>query len=944
MAGKSINLDDPEQLYARMEKISDTGWCVADFTDREIRLSKHLAERLGATDGGFTFDRFLELLTPAYRHHLRKDAAGWDDTQSYDQTFLLHTVPEPLWMHVKLAPLESDARGHRFCAGSLRILEKKDYERYAHEAYKVELSDLLQSQRYISNLLLKLLVNPDIDSIINEILMNIIDKFDADRSYIFSFNLQKQTHNCAYEVTKEGISSEIGDLQNIPISGTQWWCDQILEKNTIILGDIQTLKTEHPVEFETLDSQSIKSLMVVPLLSAQGVWGYIGVDIVGHNRTWSHTEQQWFEAISNYISVCIELHRTLDNVQRSSETVRSIYRYLPIGVELYDTDGNLEEINEADMAIFQVPDRAGLQERNLFRHPVIPREQIRELRRGHEFTIDVSHTFNNDSRDFYNSRLTGRKELYLKCKLLYGSDHMVEHYLLMTIDNTTMLQAYNKMHEFESLFDTISEFAEVGFFRWNLTTKELFATNQWYKNMGIKPLPEGERYSGDFILSHLHPEDKEDFLGFIQDALSGGEKTLRHELRIKDRKEWKWLRCRNMISCSEEKPDEIILLGLNDNITKAKEVEQHLLEAKTKAEESDRLKSAFLANMSHEIRTPLNAIVGFSSILAESTDPEEREQFISIIQQNNEQLLQLIADILDLSKIEAGIVDVTYGMTDINPLCSNLVNSVAVKVQEGVVMSFEPGLPDLQLYTDRSRLTQVLSNYLNNAAKFTSSGSITLSYAQQGEMIEFRVEDSGIGMSAEECRTAFNRFEKFNSFASGTGLGLSICKSIAEKLEGEVGVESEPGKGSCFWIRVPNIASAEEQKKIQEAPQASPKEQSSRRKSILVAEDSESNILLITKVLERKYDLRYASNGREVLEMYKEQKPDLILMDIKMPEMDGLEATEIIRQIDTDTPILAISDFAEDDDRDKVLATGCNEYLAKPVIADALHRAIKRHI
>lgn len=246
-----------------------------------------------------------------------------------------------------------------------------------------------------------------------------------------------------------------------------------------------------------------------------------------------------------------------------------------------------------------------------------------------------------------------------------------------------------------------------------------------------------------------------------------------------------------------------LLIGISWDITNLQNIEQELIRARIKAEQSDRLKSAFLANMSHEIRTPLNAIVGFSTLLVDTDDPEEKKQFVEIIQKNNELLLQLISDVLDLAKIESGIIELKLVEVDLRELCKELVVSMRIKVPAEVALCVVPDLPSYIMRCDKVRLTQIISNFINNAIKHTSKGTILLGYEIRRDEIEFSVTDTGDGMSPEVQRHVFDRFYKGNSFKQGTGLGLSICKSIIEQVGGKIGVESEIGKGSRFWFTLP---------------------------------------------------------------------------------------------------------------------------------------------
>ena len=381
-------------------------------------------------------------------------------------------------------------------------------------------------------------------------------------------------------------------------------------------------------------------------------------------------------------------------------------------------------------------------------------------------------------------------------------------------------------------------------------------------------------------------------------------------------------------------------------IDKQKEDEIELRKAKDKAEESDRLKSAFLANMSHEIRTPLNAIVGFSNLLTIAENEEERDEYINIISSNNELLLQLINDILDVAKIEAGTLEFIDSEIDINALLSDIEQSSRLKAPEGVQVSFVEKLPYCIIMSDKNRLAQVITNFINNAIKFTKEGSIRFGYEHKDDKLLFYVKDTGCGIEPEKKDLVFNRFVKLNSFAQGTGLGLAICQMIVKKLGGEIGVESELGTGSTFWFTLPdtvihgiNIQSI----KTTVHEEAVINNTNLKKATLLIAEDNESNYILIRAIL-KEYDLLHARNGNEAIRLYREHHPDLILMDLKMPDMDGYEATAEIKKEDSDIPIIAVTAFAFAEDEQRVRQSGFNGYAAKPIKPAELKKIIVQYL
>lgn len=387
-----------------------------------------------------------------------------------------------------------------------------------------------------------------------------------------------------------------------------------------------------------------------------------------------------------------------------------------------------------------------------------------------------------------------------------------------------------------------------------------------------------------------------------------------------------------------------LLIGISWDITDLKKTEQALIQAKLKAEESDKLKSAFLANMSHEIRTPLNAIVGFSKLLADSANKEEREQYYDIVDKNSELLLQLINDILDLSKIEAGILEFTYHPVNCTELCQNLYESHLVRTAQNVHFILERPEDELTISSDPNRLTQVISNLLTNAQKFTKEGEIRFGFKKEGNNVHFFVRDTGIGIPKSHCNKIFNRFVKLNNFIQGTGLGLPICDTIIRNLGGKIWVESVENKGSEFHFTIPATPSSIHQVEHESIITPTEKKENNNHKNILIAEDVNSNFLLLKALIGKEYSLQRAINGREAVDMFKAEQPDLIFMDIKMPEMDGLEATRLIRQENSTIPIVALTAFAFEADKKAAFDAGCTDFMTKPFSSAELHKMINKYI
>ncbi|MEQ3078102.1 PAS domain-containing sensor histidine kinase [Bacteroides thetaiotaomicron] len=489
-------------------------------------------------------------------------------------------------------------------------------------------------------------------------------------------------------------------------------------------------------------------------------------------------------------------------LQNSERILHNIYKNLPVGIELYNKDGYLLDLNKKELEMFHITHKEKVIGINIFENPALPEEIKLKIRDNEEVEFTFQYDFSKIKGYYESEKTSGFINLTTRITTLYDHDRQPINYLLINVDKTENTIAYNKIQEFKNFFELVGDYAKVGYAHFDALSRNGYALSSWYKNVGEEegtPLPE---IIG--IHSHFHLEDRAVMLDFLAKVVKGESTKLCRDVRIRRADgSYTWTRVNVLVRNYRPQDNVIEMLCINFDITQLKETEQMLIKAKEKAEEADRLKSAFLANMSHEIRTPLNAIVGFSSMLEEAEDQEEKHQYITIIEDNNKLLLQLISDILDLSKIEAETFDIIPERVNAKQLCNDLFQAIQMKTSPQVELRLKDNLPELTFTCDKNRLYQVLLNFVTNALKFTSEGNITIDYQIDGNEVKFSVQDTGMGIEPEKQEAIFTRFVKLNSFIPGTGLGLSICQSIVTQLGGKIGVESEPGKGSCFWFTHP---------------------------------------------------------------------------------------------------------------------------------------------
>ena len=489
-------------------------------------------------------------------------------------------------------------------------------------------------------------------------------------------------------------------------------------------------------------------------------------------------------------------------LQYSERLLSNIFKYLPIGIELYDMDGVLVDLNDKELEMFHIEKKEDVLGINIFDNPIFPKEMKERLKKNEDADFTFRYDFSKVGSYYQNTQKQGTIDLMTKVTTLYNSEHQPINYLLINADKTETTVAYNKIQEFEEFFELVGDYAKVGYAHFNILSGHGYAQKSWYRNVGEADETPLSDIFGTY--RHFHPDDRALLIRFLDDARKGLTTKLSKEMRVfREDGTYTWTHV-NLLVKKYAPQDRIIeIISINYDITELKRTEEMLVKARDKAEASDRLKSAFLANMSHEIRTPLNAIVGFSSLLTSTENAAEKELYNSLIGHNNKLLLNLINDVIDLSKIESGYLELRPDWVNLTELLDESVAEYAHQVPSGVELLTNYPAHDSLVELDKLRIKQILSNFLSNALKNTATGHVEVFYEVDHQSVRIGVKDTGRGIPQNMLEKIFERFEKLDSFAQGAGLGLPICKLIVEKMNGRILVDSQLGIGTTFIIELP---------------------------------------------------------------------------------------------------------------------------------------------
>ena len=807
------------------------------------------------------------------------------------------------------------------------ISEQKETELHLYQK--------LEQEKIISEISSDFINTSNIDNSIIGAFAKLGALVEASRVYLFMIDAKNETMSNTHEWCAEGVSAEKDELQNLPLSIFPWWMEKLYNKEIINISDVSKMPLEAKVEQEILESQNIKSVLVLPVYSESKLIGFVGFDNVMTNSFWSERDCQALLLIADILSNAIIRKLNEEKLNSSYNNLRNYFELNSDFITILNDTGEIIKVNQ------QVTEKLGYGEDDiigksvLLLHPPEVREEaatiIEEMLNNKRNSCPLPIMSKNGKRILVET--IAKKGLWDGKPAVFGSSKDISELKLSE-------------EKFSKIFHNSPEITGLS----SLDTGEYIEVNSaFYSKLGFSP----DEVIGKQAYSLLKIEKK--FRDKIIEELKekGSLQNIETVIYTKHGKPLNVLLSASLIEILDSKYN----LTIASDITESMKNKRELIHAKEKAEESDRLKSAFLATMSHELRTPLNHVIGLSDMIPDMTDDETITEFSKLINQSGSNLLNIIEDIFDLAMIEQSTIKIRQQEIFIRDIYLELKNQLQDVISEShknesiqLDYQFDSNLATKKIITDKPKVMQVMTNIIKNAVKFTNKGRIALSLTlEKNSYLSLNIKDTGIGIPKDKIEIIFDFFRQVDDSHTrkhdGIGIGLAISQKIAIAMGGEIKVKSEPNVGSEFSYSFPinfcenEIVDSNQNPGIFITPDFS-------GIKVLIVEDDTVGLKMIINMLKSSDCITInASNGVEALEAIKANPDiDVILMDLKMPIMDGFEATMAIRKDFPNLPIIALTAYSLIKDKKRAFAAGCNDIITKPVDKEMVFMKLKKFL
>lgn len=831
------------------------------------------------------------------------------------------------------------------------ITERKQYEEALKKQAQLQNMLMRLSSRFINLPLMQL------TTALDKALAEVGAFFNTDRAYIFEYSFEKNIAINTHEWCREGITSQKANLQEVPLNNIPEWVAAHLNGENVHITDTKQITNDYLRRL--LLSQNIKSLLTIPMRNGDQCIGFVGFDAVEHLHTFDEDERRILLVFSELL-VNVWLRRRMENeLLRTKQLLEQTNKAARIGGWEVDLVANTVYWSEFTKAIHEVEPvyqpKLGfdelLQERINFYKEGYSKDRINEviqkaIQDGTPFDEELQ-IVTAKGRELW-VRVIGEAQMENGiCKKIYGSFHDID------AAKKAELALIQKTEEFNELVALIP----MGVYKYEDSHRFTYVSPGWCK---LNNLQAEDVYANpDLPIGLIHPDDRERFIKTNEEVIRN--KT-DYQIEIRklsdDDSEVRWMRI-----ASRAKTDtkgHTVWFGTQTDITDEKQAALALAEAKEKAEAANKAKSEFLANMSHEIRTPLNGIIGFTDLLMHTSLNTLQQEYMESVYQSALSLQALISDILDFSKIEAGKLELYPETVIITDLIRQTAQTISYQVQTKgleLITDTDSRIPPLR--ADGAKLRQILINLLGNAIKFTEKGMISVKVKltdikDNRAILRFSVRDTGIGIAPAYQQKIFEAFVQADSYTNkrfgGTGLGLSISNKLLNLMGSSLQLESEAGRGSHFYFDVvlplEIIPSPTLQAPVHHAF-IPPLQQHSF--SVLVVDDNPVNLLVARRIVQHlapQAQIQEAASGKLAVELYSRALPDIVLMDLQMPEINGIEATGMIRALENNlhkhTPIIAVTAGTISGEREKCLAAGMDDFMPKPIDKDILRSMLEK--